>query len=294
MGSYRTVAVDFDGVISRYDGWKGPGVFGGPIEGCREELEKLKEEGWTVIIFTTRGVDIDLVRNYLVKHKIPFDHINENRPDAPKNISDKKVIADCYIDDRAINFDGCWEGMAKKVLEFKPYYQTSCHFRPKSLTMAGCLAYRMSFYSNNSDTSAWSYCILTSVVDLQWKRREFEIFDYTKGKTRTYKLKTLQSQKVIGNFDVELIELTSGWELPPHLLHYMDKSGSDLMSGGLGSMDFLINKNSSVKDICDCFPEEKRVGHIIARREDGKDETWLYFDTLNLFGFYSRFIKEPD
>ena len=36
--SRRTIAVDFDGVIANYDGYKGPGVLGAPREDVRAAL----------------------------------------------------------------------------------------------------------------------------------------------------------------------------------------------------------------------------------------------------------------
>jgi hypothetical protein len=117
-----TIAVDFDGTISRYEGWKGLGTFGPPIKGCREELQKLRAAGWTIILFTTRGLDIREVQKYMFDNNIPYDLVNCNTLDAPLNVSDKKVLANVYLDDRAITFDGEWEGMAEKVKNFTPHY----------------------------------------------------------------------------------------------------------------------------------------------------------------------------
>ena len=51
--SRRTIAVDFDGVIAEYDGYKGPGVLGDPRQDVREALRELRSEGWKIIIHTT-------------------------------------------------------------------------------------------------------------------------------------------------------------------------------------------------------------------------------------------------
>lgn len=71
----KILSVDFDGVICKFDGWKGPNIFGDPIEGAALTLRKLYETGWYICIFTTRLVTIELV-NYLNEHSIPFDDIN--------------------------------------------------------------------------------------------------------------------------------------------------------------------------------------------------------------------------
>jgi hypothetical protein len=115
-GEHKTVAVDFDGVISAYNGWKGEGVFGKPIDLQRmiSELLYLHHQGWKIIIWTTRNEQAD-VADWLGRHIIPYDAINHN-PWAPKNIvNSRKIVADVYIDDRAIPFDGSWESMASKV-----------------------------------------------------------------------------------------------------------------------------------------------------------------------------------
>lgn len=123
MSDHKVLAVDFDGVISRYEGWKGLGVFGPPFTGCKEELQKLRDAGWTIILFTTRGDDIGRVQRFMFDHSIPYDYVNCNAPTAPENVSDKKVLANVYLDDRAITFDGNWEGMADKIKEFSPHFQ---------------------------------------------------------------------------------------------------------------------------------------------------------------------------
>src|SRR6201988_2756427 len=69
--SCRTIAVDFDGVIAEYDGWKGKGVLGLPRKDVVEALHELRAEGWKVVIHTTRGERE--VRPYLVRHGIPHD-----------------------------------------------------------------------------------------------------------------------------------------------------------------------------------------------------------------------------
>ena len=62
----------------------------------------------------------ELIRAYLEKHTIPFDHINEN-PEQPLGASDGKPIADAYVDDRGIQFNGDWAATAEEVLNFIPW-----------------------------------------------------------------------------------------------------------------------------------------------------------------------------
>ena len=118
----KTICIDFDGTIAHYDGYKGQGVFGCPIAGVRETLQKLHEAGCILIIYTTRGEEIDIV-NYLERFKIPWDYINFNHLQY-SYMNQGKQIADVYIDDRALRFNVCWnEVFLKQILNFKPWYK---------------------------------------------------------------------------------------------------------------------------------------------------------------------------
>ena len=119
MSHPKYVCVDLDGTIARYDGWVNETHFGEPIEGVQEALEKLQSAGWRIIIHTTRG-NRDLIRKYLEKHAVPFDHINEN-PDQPPGASGGKPIAHVYVDDRDVQFNGDWSATVNEILNFVPW-----------------------------------------------------------------------------------------------------------------------------------------------------------------------------
>lgn len=114
--SRRTIAVDFDGVIAEYDGWKGATVLGTPRLDVLDALRSLKGEGWKIVIHTTRSEQE--ICEYVKQHGIPCDEINRNS-DYKNN--GPKPVADVYWDDRAI----CYSGDARKDLEviraFKTY-----------------------------------------------------------------------------------------------------------------------------------------------------------------------------
>lgn len=99
--SRRTIAVDFDGVIANYDGWKGYGVLGHPRKDVVEALRGLCAEGWKIVIHTTRGDDE--VGGYLAQHDIPYHEINRNSDYKTKGM---KPVADVYWDDRAVRYSG--------------------------------------------------------------------------------------------------------------------------------------------------------------------------------------------
>jgi len=97
----RTIAVDFDGVIANYDGWRGRDVFGVPRDDVVRALTDLRDEGWRIIVYTTRSEND--ISNYLHDASIPFDEINRN-----SNVDTLgcKPRANVYWDDRALTYSG--------------------------------------------------------------------------------------------------------------------------------------------------------------------------------------------
>jgi len=112
----RTVCIDIDGTISHYIKWVDAKTFGEVLPHCAETIHHLKADGWYVIIYTTRA-DKNEISKFLGEHNIPFDAINEN-PNQPDNAKGGKPIADVYVDDRAIQFDGDWAGVYEKITGF--------------------------------------------------------------------------------------------------------------------------------------------------------------------------------
>jgi hydroxymethylpyrimidine pyrophosphatase-like HAD family hydrolase len=96
-----TIAVDFDGVLAEYDGWKGNQVLGEPRVDVVEVLRVLRQEGWKIIIHTTRSEAE--IRDYLVDNQIPYDEVNRNS--SYRSLGNKPV-ATVYWDDRALCYSG--------------------------------------------------------------------------------------------------------------------------------------------------------------------------------------------
>ena len=100
------IAVDLDGTLAKYNEWNGINVIGEPNKECVKLLNQLEKEGWYIIINTCRlngsweNIDYDSAFNTLSKwlrnHSIPYDKIATKL--------DGKVVADIYLDDRAVNF----------------------------------------------------------------------------------------------------------------------------------------------------------------------------------------------
>ena len=103
------IAVDFDGTLCEYAFPK----IGKQSQEQKELLEiliKLKNEGHKIILWTNRG-DNDQYKalteavDWCRSKGLEFDAINENLPDQKKLSGySPKIMADYYIDDRALQF----------------------------------------------------------------------------------------------------------------------------------------------------------------------------------------------
>ena len=102
----KSVAVDVDGVLAQYDGWKGVEHIGDPIPGAVEFTKKLQEIA-RVVIFTTRvnadpkisgrNESVEMltqrVKLWLDAHGFAYDEIY---------VGQGKPLAAAYVDDRAV------------------------------------------------------------------------------------------------------------------------------------------------------------------------------------------------
>ena len=97
----KSVAIDLDGTLAQYDGWKGIEHVGEPHKGARQFTEALRNAGCYIIIHTARtctansdnGKAGDVVRNWLECHGSCFDVVWTGVG---------KPIACAYVDDRAV------------------------------------------------------------------------------------------------------------------------------------------------------------------------------------------------
>ena len=101
----KRILVDFDRVIHQYrKGWNGGKPYDKPVEGAKQAIEQLLNEGWDVIVFTAQNPEdpqrIDEIKVWLKKYKFP-----------KLEVTHTKLSAVAIIDDRAIRFEGNWRSI---------------------------------------------------------------------------------------------------------------------------------------------------------------------------------------
>lgn len=111
------VVFDFDGVINSYQsGWvEVDKIPDPPVPGIREAIKALREAGYSVVVSSSRAsgtLGLHAIEEYLKKYDIEVDYVCGDKPPAL-----------CYIDDRAICFDGDAAGLVDKIKNFRPWYQ---------------------------------------------------------------------------------------------------------------------------------------------------------------------------
>lgn len=111
-----TIAVDFDGTLhmGAY-----PSI-GDMRPGAKEYMQKLKEDGHYLIIWTCREGDVLLEAiNWLLSQDIPFDRVNDHEPEnkAKYGGTTRKVSADLYVDDKQVGELPTWEEIYRYVLK---------------------------------------------------------------------------------------------------------------------------------------------------------------------------------
>lgn len=108
----KVIALDFDATLADYDGWKGPHHKGELLEGAKEFLQELIDMGFHLHIMTSRP--LAGIQQWLLDNEI--DHLI-------KGVTNQKIAAFCYLDDRAISFNNDFEEALDKIKNFVPWYK---------------------------------------------------------------------------------------------------------------------------------------------------------------------------
>ncbi len=109
----RNILIDLDGVLNSYCGGYDENFIPEIKEGAKEFIEKLyAEDRFNLVLFTTR--------NILKSAKWLIDN---NLYSYFSNITNVKLPAFLCIDDRAIRFEGDYDDMYEKIVNFRPYWK---------------------------------------------------------------------------------------------------------------------------------------------------------------------------
>jgi hypothetical protein len=78
-----------------------------PLKNAIGAINKLYDEGHTIIIYTSRTwMEYEMTTSWLKQHKIKYHQLYMGKP-----------IGDIWIDDRAIRFQNNWEEIIDKINE---------------------------------------------------------------------------------------------------------------------------------------------------------------------------------
>lgn len=120
----KILAIDFDGTIAEA---AFPGL--GKIKpGAKEYINKLFDEGYTIIIHTCRtGIFEGHAQNFLEYIGIKYHYINTNLPSQVEYFKQdsRKISADLYIDDKCLmGLPETWEEIYNIIKQKLPLDET--------------------------------------------------------------------------------------------------------------------------------------------------------------------------
>jgi|WetSurMetagenome_2_1015567.scaffolds.fasta_scaffold1317696_1 hypothetical protein len=114
VNALKTICIDYNGVLDLYEGYREAPY--PPRPGAREFLENLCNAGYRVVIFT--AADVAGVQQFLLDNDM-FEFVDL--------ITNEKVPAIVYVDDRAVNFSGNFAETYHEILNFIPYWERGNH-----------------------------------------------------------------------------------------------------------------------------------------------------------------------
>jgi ribonucleotide monophosphatase NagD (HAD superfamily) len=98
----KTLCIDLDGTLCKSNKDYVNAI---PIKGAKEALAKLRDEGWMIVLYTSRHFNHwQTTVNWLAQNRFMYDQIVYGKPPAK-----------FYVDDRAITFEGNWQKICEKL-----------------------------------------------------------------------------------------------------------------------------------------------------------------------------------
>ena len=107
----KTILIDLDGVLNTYSGNFDKDLIPPIREGAFEFLQNLSKD-YQIKLFTTRNKL--LASNWIIDNKLS-DYIDD--------VTNTKELCYLYIDDRCINFNGNYDDLTDKIINFKAWYK---------------------------------------------------------------------------------------------------------------------------------------------------------------------------
>ncbi len=124
-----TISLDFDGVIHLYSkGWHDGTVYDTNIEGSISTINHLLFNNYSVFILSSRNVNqikewIDF-RYPEIRTEIIPEHVKFWNKKNVLGITNRKLPANVYIDDRALTFEGKFnDAFLQKIENFKTWQE---------------------------------------------------------------------------------------------------------------------------------------------------------------------------
>jgi len=110
---WPAICIDFNGVIDTFAGWNGSVEDYPPAPNAEWFLEYVRKQFATVIILTATR-PYTLVEDWFIKYEL--DHLIDY-------VTNVKVPAVCYVDDRAVLHDGDFYHTLVDIERFKPHWE---------------------------------------------------------------------------------------------------------------------------------------------------------------------------
>lgn len=120
-----TISLDFDGVIHQYSkGWNGGEIYDEAIKGAKEFIDKLLADGYSVFILSTRDSNQIIKWFNDPKYQIVTEFIKFWNYKGIVGVTNRKLPAHIYIDDRAYKFQGRFDdSLLHDIKNFKTWQE---------------------------------------------------------------------------------------------------------------------------------------------------------------------------